>query len=105
MNEELRIENRASEIPKPEKLSGAQRKQFARQGRLVKLAMPKPRRIKVRPVPNVQMVRGPVGADTYGDLRQAFKLRKQVKHGERFYRVAYVHVQAGKFEARLVEAV
>lgn len=93
--------------PEPaKKLSGAQRKQAARQGTMVKLAIRKPRRVKVRRVPDVQIARGPVTAETYAHLRQAFKRRQQVKHGERWYRVAYLRTNdVGNFEARLVEVV
>jgi len=87
------------------KPSGAQRKQAARDGTMVKLAIRKPRRAAQRRTPDVQIARGPITAEAYRTLRHAYKHRKQARHEGRFYRVAYIRTSGGKFEARLVEVV
>lgn len=68
--------------------------------------IPLPPKPKSKPVPLVQVARGPVTSQTYQRIRHAQKQGRTVIYEGRRYRVAgLVKGEDARFEARLVEAV
>lgn len=59
----------------------------------------------VRRAPDVQVARGPTTSETYLKLRRAYKKHTAVQYQQRWYYVAALKIDAGMFEAKLVEAV